>query len=252
MSMTHSPTITTDEEFLREAAERIRSQMVHVSRGTVGIGRDLIEVKKRVGVGKFSAWIKAEFEMSRVTAYKLIKVAETFGDCKPDLRPSVLYALIAPDTTEEVRTEIVGRAGSGEMVSVADVEALKEKTKQHAYIVEHGVAALVEAVDRGELALPDAVAFVRNKPTVQSALIAKALGSVAEAVKKANLEVKAKADRAAAKKEQQTRQLRLDQSEPACKESGDIAEHRATFDQFEIFLNVFGTLEERGDAALSG
>jgi hypothetical protein len=46
------------------------------------------------------------------------------------------------------------------------------------------------------------VAFVRQQPTVQTALIAKALGSVAEAVTKANAEVKDKADRAIADEEE--------------------------------------------------
>ncbi|MFY9957961.1 DUF3102 domain-containing protein [Bradyrhizobium sp.] len=187
----------TNEESLREIAERIRSQMWRVSQDIVGIGRDLIEARARVGSGKFSAWIEAEFKMSRVTAYKMIKVAETFGETGVNqFTPSVLYALVAPDTTEEVRAEIVGRAKSGERVNVADVEAAKERAKQRAYVVEHGVKALVDAVDRGEVSLSAAVAFVRHQPTVQTALIAKALGSVAEAVTEANAEVKDKADRA--------------------------------------------------------
>jgi hypothetical protein len=95
--------IKTDEEFLREVADRLRARMARTAQDIVEIGLDLIEVRARVGDGKFSAWIEAEFTMSRVTAYKMIKVAETFGETGVNqFTPSVLYALAAPDTTEEV------------------------------------------------------------------------------------------------------------------------------------------------------
>jgi Protein of unknown function (DUF3102) len=187
MASTENPVAKTDGEFLREIADRIRSRMVRVSRDTVGIGRDLITARARVGYGKFSAWIESEFKMSRVTAYKLIKVAETFGDCKPDLQPSVFYALIAPDTTDEVRTEIVGRAETGERINVADVEAAKQRAKQRAFVVEHGIAALVEAVDASKVLVADAVAFVKAYAQItQDELIIKTGRDVAKAVKLGN------------------------------------------------------------------
>jgi hypothetical protein len=61
--------IKTDEEFLREVADRLRARMARTAQDIVEIGLDLIEVRARVGDGKFSAWIEAEFTMSRVTAY---------------------------------------------------------------------------------------------------------------------------------------------------------------------------------------
>jgi hypothetical protein len=221
----------TDEEFLREIAERIRTRMVRVSQDIMGTGRDLIAARARVGNGKFSAWIEAEFKMSRVTAYKMIKVAETFGDgCKPDLQPSVLYALVAPDMTEEVRTEIIERATAGEKISAADVHALKQEKEQHAFVVNHGIPALVEAVDHGDVPLSEVTSFVRNHvPSLQKKLIGKARGSVAETVKMANAEVKAKADRAAAKKKQQGQQLKL--GEPAQADPIQEADDRDTAEQ---------------------
>jgi hypothetical protein len=90
--MEHHPA-AVDEKFLREIAERIRSQMWRVSQDIIGIGRDLVAARARVGNGKFSAWIETEFKMSRVTAYKMIKVAETFGETGVNqFTPSVLYA----------------------------------------------------------------------------------------------------------------------------------------------------------------
>jgi hypothetical protein len=202
MMVTTEQVAKTDEEFLREVADQIRARMWRVSRDIIGIGHYLIEARARVGSGKFSAWIETEFKMSRVTAYKMIKVAETFGetDVNHQFTPSVLYALVAPDTTDEVRAEIIGRAESGELINAADVKASNEKAKNRAYIVEHGVAALVEAVDRDEVSLSAAVVFVRHQQTTQQKLI-EAAGSVAKAVTRNNAELKAKADKAAAAKE---------------------------------------------------
>jgi hypothetical protein len=98
----------------------------------------------------------------------------------------------------------------GEAANLLNVS--RPSVQRARYIQDHGVPALVDAVDRGEVSLSAAVAFVRNKPTVQSALIDKGLlycRSLAEVVAKANAEVKARADRAAAKEQQQVRQPRF-------------------------------------------
>jgi hypothetical protein len=235
----------TDEEFLREVADQIRARMWRVSRDIIGIGRYLIEARARVGSGKFSAWIETEFKMSRVTAYKMIKVAETFGETDVNqFTPSVLYALVAPDTTEEVRAEIVGRAESGEKISVADVQALKQEKEQHAYIVEHGTPALVEALDGGEVTVEAAKVFVRHQPTMQEKLI-KAAGSVAKAVAKSNADVKAKADKAAAARNTPPSLF----ADADVNDRADDAEPRATLDQLKAFLKVFDELAAQATAA---
>jgi hypothetical protein len=237
----------TDEEFLREVADQIRARMVRVSRDTIGIGRYLIEARARVGSGRFSAWIEAEFKMSRVTAYKMIKVAETFGETGVNqFTPSVLYALIAPDITENVRAEIVGRAESGEKISVADVQALKQEKEQHAYIVEHGVAALVEAVDRDEVSLSAAVVFVRHQQTTQQKLIANAAGSVDKAVTKNNAELKAKADKAAAAAKE-TPSLFADVKDAAPKPKPDVT---SAADRVEQLIDAIEQLERINVSAI--
>jgi hypothetical protein len=135
--------IKTDEEFLREVADRLRARMARTAQDIVEIGLDLIEVRARVGDGKFSAWIEAEFTMSRVTAYKMIKVAETFGETGVNqFTPSVLYALASPDTPEGVRTEITERAAAGEKVTVADVRSANAVVRRGR---QNGEVDLVEA-----------------------------------------------------------------------------------------------------------
>src|SRR5258708_3857148 len=127
--------------------------------------------------------------MSDKSAERIMSLAEKFGDkidIMSNLSLTVLYELAAPNTTEEVRSELTGKAAAGEKITVADVQALKKKTKTRAAVVDHGIPALVDAVDRGEVSISAASAFVHDHtPKVQDLLVVKADGSVADAVKKA-------------------------------------------------------------------
>jgi hypothetical protein len=179
----------TDDEFLREAADRLRLRLSRTAQDIIEIGRELIAVKDRVGHGNFLPWIDREFAMTAKSAERLMSVAEKFGDkinIVSNLLPTVLYELAAPNTTEEVRTEIVDRAESGERISVADVQATKEKAKQRAYVAEHGTPELFAAVDRGEVLVSEAKAFVRNYPPSQQDARIMRSGSVADAVTQGN------------------------------------------------------------------
>jgi Protein of unknown function (DUF3102) len=227
-------TAETDAEFLREAAERIRVMM---ARDIIEIGRELIAVKDRVGHGNFLRWLDVEFEMSEPSAVRMMNVAREYGGKSfpvKDLKRSVLYELAAPSTPPEVRDKIERRVLAGENIALADVQALKNKAedqaKGRAYVVDHGIPTLVEAVDRGDVPLSEARTFVRNHaPSLQQKLLAK--GQAAEAVENANAAVKAKADRAATKKNQQGQQLKLGEPAPPDptqedSEDGDTVEQR--------------------------
>lgn len=68
-------------------------------------GQDLTATKQRLGHGRFGEWIQAEFDMSQSAANKVMQVAERFGDkfvTVTDLTATVLYALAAPSTPDEV------------------------------------------------------------------------------------------------------------------------------------------------------
>lgn len=81
------------------------------SRFLFEIGRDLIRVKELLGHGNFLPWIKDEFGMSTDSAQNFMRVAEQFGKngSIPLLPPTVLYALAAPSTPDEVKDEIIDR-----------------------------------------------------------------------------------------------------------------------------------------------
>jgi len=122
--------INTDEQFLKEAASRIRSARARASQDIIAIGRDLIAVKERLGHGNFLPWIEREFGMSEDTAQNLMRVAANIGDQIPNgsvFQPTVLYELAAPSTPPEVRTEVIERVKAGETVTVRDVKEKKRK-----------------------------------------------------------------------------------------------------------------------------
>jgi predicted ribosome quality control (RQC) complex YloA/Tae2 family protein len=96
----------------------------------IEVGRELIEQKKALGHGNYLEWVERELGMSRMTASKMVNVAERFGaDVKAPLHLSfeALSALAAPSTPEPVRTEVLERASNGEKVTAREIETLKKK-----------------------------------------------------------------------------------------------------------------------------
>jgi hypothetical protein len=69
----------TDAEFLNDAATRIRQRISRTTQDIIDIGRDLIEVKERVGHDKFLPWIEREFEMSEDTAQRFMSKVRHFN-----------------------------------------------------------------------------------------------------------------------------------------------------------------------------
>ena len=91
-----------------------------VGKEIIGIGADLIDVKSRLGHGRFSSWLATEFDWDERTARRFMSVAEAFRDKSAivsDLLPTTLYALAAPSTPETVRQEVVRLREKGEHIA---------------------------------------------------------------------------------------------------------------------------------------
>lgn len=76
--------------------------------------------RKSLGHGRFLAWIEAEFEMSDAAALRFMQVAERYGSKSvivTNLPPTVLYALSAPSTPEEVREKVEKDVAEGRKVA---------------------------------------------------------------------------------------------------------------------------------------
>lgn len=105
----------------RAAAERVKLRLKRSVEDIIEIGRELTAVKDKLPHGKFLIWVNAEFEMSKDTAQNFMAVFERFGENGnfPNFKPSVLYALSAPSTPEQVVSQALEKAESGEKVTVA-------------------------------------------------------------------------------------------------------------------------------------
>jgi len=95
--------------FVLEKAAVIQERLKRTARDIIAIGQDLIEVKARLQHGQFLNWIEAEFDMSDRHARRFMQVAERFGKSdKMSIFPvSVLYALAAPSTPDEVIEQVI-------------------------------------------------------------------------------------------------------------------------------------------------
>jgi len=97
------------------------------------IGQKLADVRSRLKHGQFEAWLKAEFNWSRRTAYNFISVYETFDQCanlaQLDIATSALYLLAAPSTPETIKEEYIQRAQKGETITHKDLQKAIETDK---------------------------------------------------------------------------------------------------------------------------
>jgi hypothetical protein len=97
--------------------------MSRTAQDIVEIGKEPIAVKERVGHGNFGPWL-TQFNMSRTTAGRFMRIATTFGDRIVQIEhfvPEALYELSSPSTSEDVRAELIERVAAGETVTVAHV-----------------------------------------------------------------------------------------------------------------------------------
>ncbi len=117
-------------QFVQQQTGEIRMLMKRTAQGIVEIGQKLIEVKTKLGHGRFLNWLDAEFEWSEPTAQRFMRVAQKFKfvNLKDlQLAPSALYLLAAPSTPEAVREEALERASAGESITYTTAKEIKQK-----------------------------------------------------------------------------------------------------------------------------
>ena len=130
---------------VQRRTSEIKSLMRRTASDTIEIGQKLIEVKEELEHGEFGKWLKAEFSWGLTTAWKLMKVAETFksSHCEDlDITPSALYILTGTSIPGEARNEALERARAGETITFTKADALISKYKQ-----SREVNTLVESVN---------------------------------------------------------------------------------------------------------
>ena len=131
-------------EFVRRAADETHGLMRRAVGDIVGIGENLLAVKERLPDMKYSAWLRAEFALSRQSAYRYMRVAEKFGkSCHTVLQlpARVLYELAAPSTPQSVvemvqagqvppTLEAIREAKGAELRALAEKEAAEHQLVQ--------------------------------------------------------------------------------------------------------------------------
>lgn len=120
---------STDAVFVQQQTGAIQSLMKRSAQDIVDIGQRLTEVKKRLGHGRFGAWLEAEFDWSQDTATNFMRVAQRFGDNPKisEFAPSALYLLAAPSTPRRAKEEALSRAEAGESISYKAARDIKQK-----------------------------------------------------------------------------------------------------------------------------
>lgn len=104
---------------VQQRTTEIKALMKRAASDIIEIGQKLIEVKARLGHGKFGAWLEAEFDWTERTAQRFIVVADRFtkNDNLSAFAPSALYLLAAPSTPDSAREEALERAEQGEPIT---------------------------------------------------------------------------------------------------------------------------------------
>jgi hypothetical protein len=106
---------------VEQRTREIRERLQYSAQAIWEIGQKLADVRSQLKHGQFEAWLKAEFDWSRRTAYNFINVYEAFNEranlAQIDIATSALYLLAAPSTSEEIREEFLKRAQEGETIT---------------------------------------------------------------------------------------------------------------------------------------
>lgn len=115
-------------ELVVRATDETQHLLQHTAESIIAIGERLRLVQEHLPPMSFSAWLRAEFGLSRQTAYNYINVAARFsGRCQTvgHLPAGILYALASSSE------EIVGRVEAGELApTLPAIRAAKAAEKQ--------------------------------------------------------------------------------------------------------------------------
>src|SRR5258708_18094118 len=117
----------TREIVLRKTDET-HGLMRRTAESIIAIGQNLLTVQEHLPEMKFSAWLRAEFDLSRQSAYNFMRVAARFGgNCKTVLQlpARVLYELASSSDS------IVEQVETGQLPPTIDaIKAAREAERQ--------------------------------------------------------------------------------------------------------------------------
>lgn len=114
---------------IKERTDRIRGLMQRTLQNIIEIGKELLEVKARLGHGKFGDYLRVEFDWSWQTANNFMNTATQFGNGEIEngleIAPKALYILSAKSVPEKARQEAVRQAKKGEKITPDKAKRIK-------------------------------------------------------------------------------------------------------------------------------
>ena len=142
--------VITPSAYLEVCAQAVESGAKTSMAGILMAGQALVKAREALPADRdFGQWRESRLPwLSRVMASHWMNVHRRFGDTPVlnNLTPTVAYALSAPSTSEEVRDAAIKLAESGESITMADVQALKQQLQQ----AEKTRDQLVQRVEQAE------------------------------------------------------------------------------------------------------
>ena len=120
-------------QFVQQRERRIKLLMRRTARDIIEIGQQLIEIKEKLGHGRFENWLKAEFDWTQMTANRFMNVSRKFESnnlLDLSIAPSALYLLAAPSTPNAAREEAIARAEAGEQITYKVAQEIVKQKKQ--------------------------------------------------------------------------------------------------------------------------
>ena len=131
--------------YLDDAAAEIVGRGRQIVADIIAIGRKLVEVKERVGHGRYEAFVRDRLGFSVSSALRFVRAYQMLESAKltdlPSLETveidcSALYLLSAPSTPEQVRATALEAAAGGQRVRHAEVREQLAQARRDASITE--------------------------------------------------------------------------------------------------------------------
>ena len=152
-----------------QIAARIKARLVG---GYIATGYDLIDMKERLGHGRFGVWLAAEFGLSTRTAERYMAAARFDSvnfDTVSDLLPATMQALAAPSLSNEARETCMVRVRAGQRLEPRDVANVAHAARAVAQEREREGRKLPRGKKSREQAMADLEAKYRQKDQEQVA-----------------------------------------------------------------------------------
>ncbi|MBW4635168.1 MAG: DUF3102 domain-containing protein [Iphinoe sp. HA4291-MV1] len=124
---------TETRSLIQQRTSEIKALMRRNAQDIINIGQKLIEVKQHLGHGKFTIWLKSEFNWSVSAANKFMQVGQQFKFVKftnLNIAASALYLIAAPSIPQAARAEVIERMSLSENITYTKAKEIVLRHKK--------------------------------------------------------------------------------------------------------------------------